>query len=103
MKTHKCNCGGHPALPQAPWLGGVYQEVDGFFYFDPLTDQGCYSAHTLREMADYLDAKNKPWQEQINKKTIPTCKMCGEPIRYTGGRWEHTNGTPRHPATPADA
>lgn len=28
------------------------------------------------------------------------CKMCGEPIHYTGKYWEHIGPTPRHPAIP---
>lgn len=38
-----------------------------------------------------------------NEKTVPTCKMCGEPIQFGGKFWEHINSTPRHPATPVDA
>lgn len=47
---------------------GIYQEVDGFYYYDPPTSGGCYAAHTLREIADKLDEMNKPWSEQIGRE-----------------------------------
>lgn len=39
---------------------------DGFFIFWPTTNKGAYSAHHLREIADLLDEKNAPWEQQIN-------------------------------------
>lgn len=59
-----------PALPIAPWLAGIYQEVDGFYYYDPPTS-GSYAAHTLREIAAKLDELNKPWSEQIERDLNP--------------------------------
>jgi hypothetical protein len=39
------------------WFGGIYQEVDGFYYYDPPA-HGSYAAHTLREIAAKLDEIN---------------------------------------------
>lgn len=52
------------------WLAGIYQEVDGFYYYDP-PGHGSYAAHTLREIADKLDEMNKPWSEQIERELNP--------------------------------
>ena len=49
---------------------GIYQEVDGFYYYDP-PGHGSYAAHTLREIADKLDEMNKPWSEQIERELNP--------------------------------
>ena len=52
----------------APWSAGIYQEVDGFYYYDPLPGTGSYAAHTLREIADKLDEMNQPWLDQIERE-----------------------------------
>ena len=39
---------------------------DGFAVFWPMSARGAFSAHTLREIADELDNRNKPWQEQLD-------------------------------------
>ena len=44
---------------------GIYQEVDGFYYYDPPKGGGVYAAHTLREIADKLDALNRELAEKI--------------------------------------
>lgn len=59
-----------PALPRALWLAGIYQDVDGFYYYDPPMN-GSYAAHTLREIAAKLDELNKPWSEQIERDLNP--------------------------------
>lgn len=38
---------------------------DGFFVYWPTGNQGAYSSHMLREIADCLDQKNLPWAERI--------------------------------------
>jgi hypothetical protein len=40
---------------------------DGFLIFFPPCNQGAYTAHNLREIADYLDEQNKEWEEKFNK------------------------------------
>ncbi len=41
---------------------------DGYWYFWPAeTNQGAYSAYNLREIADELDAMNKPWDDSVNE------------------------------------
>ena len=57
-------------LGAAPWLAGIYQEVDGFYYYDP-PGHGSYAAHTLRAIADKLDEMNKPWSDQIERELNP--------------------------------
>lgn len=55
--------------PRPSWSVGIYQEVDGFYYYDPYPlGAGSYSAHTLREIADKLDELNKPWSDQIDRE-----------------------------------
>lgn len=48
-------------------LNRIYREIDGFYVFDPPQNIGVYTAHDLREIADRLDALNKPVAEQIEK------------------------------------
>ena len=50
---------------------GIYQDVDGFYYYDPPLHCGCFQSHTLREIADKLDEMNKVWNEQIEKELKP--------------------------------
>lgn len=38
--------------------GRIYQEVDGYYYFDLSKGQGVLAAHNLREIADELDRLN---------------------------------------------
>jgi hypothetical protein len=54
-------------------IGNVYQEVDGFYVFDPKREGGVWQAHSLREIADILDNLNKPWEEHIENffKSLP--------------------------------
>lgn len=43
-------------------------EVDGFLYFWPKgSTRGHFSAHHLREIADELDARNKSWNDEMNR------------------------------------
>jgi len=39
---------------------------DGFLYFWPKNTEA-YSAHNLRELADYLDQINEKWQADIER------------------------------------
>jgi hypothetical protein len=41
-----------------------YREVDGFMVYQPIGG-GFLEAWHLRAIADYLDAENKEWEEQI--------------------------------------
>ena len=44
------------------------QDVDGFIYWWPDgSPNGHFSSHHLRWLADELDKRNKPWNEQIAK------------------------------------
>lgn len=59
---------------KAPWLPGIYREVDGFYYYDPPSGGGCFAAHTLRAIADRLDKMNKPWIKRIERDLGPKRK-----------------------------
>jgi hypothetical protein len=60
------------------WSEHIYQEVDGFYYYDPPPNGGCYPAHILRTIADKLDEMNKPWQEQIERDFNDKLRHGGE-------------------------
>ena len=47
-------------------IGEFIQDVDGYFYFWLNKNDGCWSAHHLREIADELDKINKPWNDEID-------------------------------------
>lgn len=57
-------------------LEGVYKEVDGFYYFDPPCNSGCYSASNLREIADAIDGLNRPWELEIDEYLNDLGKNC---------------------------
>lgn len=40
-------------------------DVSGFYYWEPITPKGYMTSSFLRLVADYLDEKNKPWQERF--------------------------------------
>jgi hypothetical protein len=42
-------------------------DVDGFLYYWPSPNLGHLSSCQLRWIADELDKRNKPWQDQIEK------------------------------------
>lgn len=52
-------------------LKNIYAEVDGFYVWTPAPGSGSLTEHSLRTMADYLQAKNAAWQWVIdNDPTI---------------------------------
>ena len=53
------------------YLGELYRDVDGFFYYAPPENGGVFSANFMRQMADKLDGMNKEWQEQITRDLRP--------------------------------
>jgi hypothetical protein len=38
---------------------------DGYYYYWPRPGKGGFSADNLRAIADELDRKNKPWDDQV--------------------------------------
>ncbi len=48
-------------------IGLFIMDIDGFYYFEPSEGRGYYAAHNLREIANLLDEKNKPYRESIDK------------------------------------
>lgn len=49
-------------------LGFFYQEVDGFYVFDPnKTLDGVYNEHLLKFLADTIYELNKDWNQYIQK------------------------------------
>lgn len=53
-------------IERAKKAGDFLHLEDGFLYFYP-TGRGAMSAHVLRQIADYLDAQNKEWKEQVER------------------------------------
>jgi hypothetical protein len=70
---------GVPPAGCGAWLAGIYQEVDGFYYYAP-PGYGSYAAHTLREIANKLDEMNESWVEQIGCELNPADGELSTPI-----------------------
>lgn len=50
------------------FIGNIYREVDGFYYFEPLPDKGgCYSEELLGALLFELQKLNAPWKENVRK------------------------------------
>lgn len=47
--------------------GDIYIEIDGFYVFSPHTGSGAFTASNLRDVADYLDELNEPWNKTIDE------------------------------------
>lgn len=62
----------------APWLAGIHQAVDGFYYYEP-PGHGSYAAHTMREIAAKLDEMNKSWSDQIDRELNPANAIAQTP------------------------
>lgn len=43
-------------------------DIDGYYYFLPKSRAGHFPSWYLRAVADILDAKNKPWDDEIKEK-----------------------------------
>jgi hypothetical protein len=52
-------------------LGEIYQEIDGFYYWQAQANGGCYAAHNLRHIADKLGELNKAWNDQVRQDLKP--------------------------------
>lgn len=52
------------------WLKDIYQECDGFYYYEPPRRRS-YSSQILRAIADKLDEMNKPWEDQLESELNP--------------------------------
>lgn len=47
-------------------IGSFQLDSDGFYYFWEKSDlAGCWSAHSLRAIADKLDEINKPFEKEL--------------------------------------
>ena len=50
-------------------IGHIFSTADGFYQFFPTKHNGGYwPAWMMRELADWLDEKNAPWQAIIEKE-----------------------------------
>lgn len=58
-------------------LGTIEMEVDGFYYFYPKPIGGFWAAHTLKDIANKLDALNEAWTQRILAEGV---KLSGKPI-----------------------
>lgn len=61
------NTGRLPAFHYAKIKDKLITLDDGYLYFWPVKNEGAYSAHDLREIADELDRRNEPWDKQVNE------------------------------------
>jgi len=48
-------------------VGSLVMDVDGYFYFWPVDNNGAWSSYHLKEVANKLDEINKQWNEQLEK------------------------------------
>ncbi len=46
-------------------LGDLYQEVDGFYYFEPKGKTGCWPSWILKDIAFKLEALNEAWSQKL--------------------------------------
>ena len=46
-------------------VGELYQEIDGYYVWDPADLQGYLSAWFLRDIANKLDDLNRDWNEEL--------------------------------------
>jgi len=46
-------------------VGRAVQDVDGYYYYWPNSNNGTLAAHDLRAIADALDEINKPWDVMV--------------------------------------
>jgi hypothetical protein len=53
-------------LPNNVVVGEVYQEVDGYYVFNPSTTRGYMNEYTLIGIAELLEVLNKSWDDEIN-------------------------------------
>jgi len=49
-------------------VGSLVMDVDGYFYFWPVDNNGAWSSYHLREVANKLDEINKEWHQQVEKE-----------------------------------
>jgi hypothetical protein len=49
----------------AKYIGDMFPDVDGFYYFWPIKEGGSWSEYSLRLLADKLKELNKEWKEII--------------------------------------
>lgn len=63
--------------PDGPNLGDFVALEDGFYYYFMNRDNnGGFTAHNLREIADAMDKINAPWEQQINEYFEEQEKKC---------------------------
>lgn len=56
----------HVLTPNNHLVGELIMDVDGYFYFWPSND-GCWSSHIMRSIANKLDDINKPWNDEVTE------------------------------------
>lgn len=53
--------------PNGKCIGLFSMDVDGYYYFWPNNDSGCWGSYGLIVIADALDILNKPHDNQIKE------------------------------------
>ena len=67
----------------------LVQDVDGYYYFWPISNKGSFTAHNLRQIADELDRINAPWDKQINDYFEEEAQK--EKLKELAGAWMDTS------------
>lgn len=50
------------------YIGEVYVEVDGYWvWVAPEPSTGCWSSGVLKEIAEFLDELNGPWDKEVRE------------------------------------
>lgn len=64
-KRLECNHWIEITTDSGKYLGKLYQEVDGFYVFDPIPNTS-WGVNALSQILDELDSLNKEWEDQIS-------------------------------------
>lgn len=48
-------------------IGDFVMDVDGYYYFKPITNDGYWNSNALRIIADYLDKINESYDRHVIK------------------------------------
>jgi len=67
LLTEKVSDGRYKVFFESKYLGDFVRDVDGFFYYWPSEDGGCWSAWTLRLIANELEELNADWNKYIDE------------------------------------
>lgn len=67
INTQEVTKGLHKVYFGDKHLGEFVLDVDGYFYYWPTDERGCWASYSMRWIADKLDELNRPWDEFIQQ------------------------------------